>query len=156
MNTVGKVGGAVSGDLPQEFIAPGIPIDQLFLYEDALRRDRTIVIAFVSDPTAAENARDVLRYADAESIDSAREKWWLGVGNDGRNVHSEDPDEPEREKVNYRRGFETALNPAIGRRPYAEAVKSLRAMYPIEYADESFRRGYRKGYIHYRELISDR
>jgi len=154
MNTVGKVGAA--GESLQEFIVPGIPIDQLFLYEDALRRDRTIVIAFVPDPTAEENARDVFRYADAESIDTAREKWWLGVGNDARSVYSEDPEEPEGEKVNYRRGFETALHPAIGRRPYAEAVKSLRAMYPKEYADESFRLGYRKGYIHYRELISDR
>jgi hypothetical protein len=156
MSTVGKGGAAVAGESPQEFIAPGIPIDQLFLYEDALRRNRTIVIAFVPDPTAAENARDVLRDADAESIDAARENWWLGVGNDARSLYYEDPQEPEGEKVNYRRGFETALHPAIGRRPYVEAVKSLRAMYPKEYADESFRHGYRKGYFHYRELISDR
>jgi hypothetical protein len=59
MKTVGKVGAAVAEESLQEFIVPGIPIDELFLFEDALRRDRTIVIAFVPDPTAAENARDV-------------------------------------------------------------------------------------------------
>jgi hypothetical protein len=146
----------VAGKSLEDFMAPGIPIDELFLYEDALRRRRSIIIAFPPDDKAADSARTILSEAGAESIDAARENWWIGLRDDERNLYSTDPEEPAGRQKKYRRGFETALHPALGRRPYAEAVKSLRAVYPKEYADESFRRGYRKGYVHYRELLSDR
>jgi hypothetical protein len=156
LGAAGAWAGATAGETLEDLMAPGIPIDELFLYEDALRRGRTVVIIFLPDEETAHRARQVLRDSGAESIDAARENWWIGLRDDERNVYFNDSEEPAGKQQKYRCGFETALHPALGRRPYAEAVKSLRAVYPEEYADESFRRGYRKGYVHYRELLSDR
>jgi len=156
LSAASAAGGVVAGKSLEDFMAFGTPIDELFLYEDALRRRRTVIIAFPPDDTATNKARAILSEAGAESIDAARENWWIGLRDDERNVYSTDPEEPAGRRKKYRCGFETALHPALGRRPYAEAVNSLRAVYPGEYADQSFRRGYRKGYVHYRELISDR
>jgi len=123
---------------------------------NSLRHGRTVVITFVNDEASVEGVREVLRAASAESIDATPGNWGLGSRDSDQNFYSNDLEEAERRQKRYCRGFETALHPAIGRRPYAEAVKSLSAMFPTEYADESFRLGYRSGYIHYRELISDR
>lgn len=51
----------------------GIPEDQLFVYENALRKGRTIVIVAPEDGIQAEAARGALEYDGAETIDLVRE-----------------------------------------------------------------------------------
>src|SRR6185436_17706951 len=43
----GAAAGAVAGRAMEDGMAVGIPHDELFVYEDALRRGRSVVIAFV-------------------------------------------------------------------------------------------------------------
>src|SRR5437762_5291957 len=75
----GAAAGAVAGGALEQGIADGIPRDELFVYEDALRRGRSLVIAFTDEPQIAENARAELSRAGAESVDAARNEWWIGL-----------------------------------------------------------------------------
>src|SRR5439155_16825307 len=52
----GAAAGALAGHALEEGIAAGIPHDELFVYEDALRRGRSLVIAFADDSQIAEQA----------------------------------------------------------------------------------------------------
>jgi hypothetical protein len=152
----GAVGGAFAGKVLEDSMASGLPIDELFVYEDALRQGRTIVIAFSEDDLEAERARETMREAGAESVDAARENWWVGLQDDRRAVYTRKGNGFSKLDTSYRNGVEAALHPTLGRKPYAEAVKYLRAMYPDEYAEESFRSGYRRGYAYYRDFLCNR
>ncbi len=54
-------------------MSDGLPKDELFVYEDALRQGRTVLIALTEDATQAEAARAALLQAGAESLDTARD-----------------------------------------------------------------------------------
>jgi hypothetical protein len=77
----------------------GLPEDELFIYEDALRRGRTVVVVMANDDEA-DAVRGALELAGAETIDRAREMWWLGLRDvetekytaEGRNFDSDERD----------------------------------------------------------------
>jgi len=147
----GAVGGAAVGEALEESMARGLPIDELFIYEDALRRRRSVVIVFAEDDVQASLAREVFQMAGAESVDAAREKWWVGLR------ESESPEareDLETQETSYRHGFETALHPSVRGKSYSEAVDSLSSLRPDEYADDSFQRGYQRGQAYFRDLLS--
>ena len=77
--TGGGAAGALVGEALEAGLETGLPHDELYLYEDALRRGRSVVIAFTKDEQIAERARVELKNAGAESVDTARKDWWLGL-----------------------------------------------------------------------------
>src|SRR5436190_4790090 len=74
----GAAAGAMAGQALEAGMADGLPRDELFVYEDALRRGRSVVIAFVDDAELADQTRNELSRAGAESVDAARDEWWIG------------------------------------------------------------------------------
>jgi UPF0716 family protein affecting phage T7 exclusion len=52
--------GAVVGTAMEHAMANGLPKDEWLVYEDALRRGKTVVIALPNDETQAAAAREVL------------------------------------------------------------------------------------------------
>jgi hypothetical protein len=117
----------------------------LFFYEDALKSGHTVVIVFAQDEQQAEQVRSAFRHAGAESLDAAREKWWIGL-RDTEKVHYEDPAQHfhDRESI-YRAGFEAALQPNFRGKSYQEARELLRRTYPDRCDDGLFIRGYERG-----------
>src|SRR5213080_412428 len=75
----GAAAGALAGDALEKGIADGVPRDELYVYEDALRRGRSLVMAFTDNEQLADSARVALKRAGAESVDAAREEWWIGL-----------------------------------------------------------------------------
>ncbi|MBI4455020.1 MAG: hypothetical protein HY644_03875 [Acidobacteria bacterium] len=75
---IGAISGAVLGEALEDSFVKGLPIDELYLYKDALRKGRTVVIAFADDAQATE-VQQVLQQAGVESLDPAREDWWIGL-----------------------------------------------------------------------------
>src|SRR5687767_9094350 len=73
----GAIGGAVIGSSGDRSNTQGLPADEVFFYEDALRQGKSVLIVLVADPDEAERARFVLARAGAESLDAAREAWWI-------------------------------------------------------------------------------
>ena len=148
----GAVGGAVLGEKLDDSLVEGLPTDDLYVYEDALRHGRSVVIAFAPEGSRADAVRKIIAESGAEDIDAARENWWLGL-RDAEEEHYEaagrrfSEDEP-----NYRRGFEAALLRQTRDKTYDEAVGDLKARYPTIYSEESFRRGYERGRTHDKRL----
>ena len=148
----GAIGGATAGEAVEDSMARGLPIDEVFVYEDALRRGRSVVIAFAENDDQANVAREVLLAAGAESVDAARENWWVGIRDDEKVSLSETSDSSQ--ETAYRHGFETALHPSNRGKPYDKLVDSLKTTLPADYADDWFRRGYQRGQGYYHELLA--
>jgi hypothetical protein len=95
-----KVGGAADRAL-----SGGLPVDDLYFYEDALRQGRTVLVALVDDPEQAPQVREILTAHGAEDIDAARDRWWMGL-RDAESEHYgfQEGDEEAHERL-YRYGF---------------------------------------------------
>src|SRR5580658_10419578 len=65
------VGAAVGGEL-ENAATEGLPEDEIFVYEDALRKGRSVVIVLADDDVEASLFRELLTAEGAESIDAAR------------------------------------------------------------------------------------
>ena len=143
----GAVGGAIAGGALEEKLSRGLPKDELYLYEDALRRGHSVVFALVEEEQA-DAARRAIAAEGAESLDAARESWWIGIRDaEKEDYEREGGDFASAEPV-YRRGFEAAMRPRFRDRSFEQAAKELRDHYPENHGHEAFRRGFDRGRRH--------
>ena len=75
----GRLGGIEVGSVVEHALTTGVPKDEMFVYEDALRKGRTVLIVLAEDYAQAQQAHRLLQQAGAESIDAARDRWWIGL-----------------------------------------------------------------------------
>jgi hypothetical protein len=150
----GATAGALAGSAVEDNLAAGMPRDELHVYEDALRRGRSIVIAIVDYDEVADRARVELKRAGAESIDAAREDWWIGLRDTEKEHYSNQGGDFNVDEAAYRLGFEAALHPDRRGKTYENTLSSLRAKYADSSALEAFRRGYERGQAYQREIES--
>lgn len=61
----GAAAGMAAGEAADESLAEGLPHDELFVYEDALRKGHSLVIALVGDEDLADRARNLLLQSGA-------------------------------------------------------------------------------------------
>lgn len=141
----GAAAGVAAGGAMEEHIAAGLPHDELFVYEDALRQGRTVVIVVADDDEQAEAARAELARAGAETIDAARNEWWIGLRDAEQEAYTGRGGDFARDEPSYRRGFEAALHTQARGRTYDEDVKRLRDCFGSECESEAFRQGYERG-----------
>src|ERR1700735_2145854 len=71
--------GAAAGGRAENAMTDGLPEDELFVYEDALRKGRSVVIVSAEDEAEASRFRKLLKAEGAEEIDAAREQWGVGL-----------------------------------------------------------------------------
>jgi outer membrane lipoprotein SlyB len=154
MTLLGLVGGAVTGAVAggalEDALTSGLPKDELYVYKDALRRGRTVLIALIEDADKAQEARAVLAQAGAESLDAARAQWWIGMRDAEAEAYHAAGGDFARDEELYRRGFEVALRAETAGKPYEEAVRSLRGADADVCHTAAFRSGYARGraYLH--------
>src|SRR5262245_37179689 len=137
--------GAAVGDALDSALREGLPKDEVFVYEDALRKGRTVVVALVGDAKAADAARRMLAEGGAESLDAAREQWWLGLRDHEAAAYVAEGHDFAREEAEFRRGFEAALS--FGREvPRYDLALPQLAERLVDIRDsEAFKRGYERG-----------
>lgn len=141
----GAATGAAAGAALEKSLADGIPHDELYVYEDALRKGRAVVIAFVEDAEAAESAHNVLAQAGAESIDAAREDWWLGLRDVEEEHYRAQGGDFSSDELAYRRGFEAALHLKRRGKAYEEVSSELSSSAAEAGSDKAFRQGFKRG-----------
>ena len=141
----GAVAGAAAGDAMEKTMADGLPHDELYVYEDALRRGRSVVIAFADDHQIAENARAELARAGAESVDAARDEWWIGLRDAEREHYISQGGDFSLNEAKYRLGFEAALHPDRRGKSGPDVAAALQQRYGADSASEAFRQGYERG-----------
>jgi hypothetical protein len=148
----GATAGAKTGEAMEDSIAPELPHDELYVYEDALRQGRSVVIAATKDDEQADAARGILGQAGAESLDAARENWWVGLRDAEESEYAKEGRDFKAEEAHYRRGFEAALHPRARGKAYNDAIDYLRERHGDDYTAEGFRRGYERGRSYHQSL----
>ncbi len=141
----GAAAGAFTGGALESAMAEGVPRDELFVYEDALRRGRSVVIAFTSEEQVAATARTALERAGAESVDSAREAWWIGLRDAEAEHYTGAGGDFNRDEAKYRLGFESALHPDCRGRECEDMMTRLNEKYGADAGSPAFRQGYTRG-----------
>jgi hypothetical protein len=145
-------GGAAVGATLEATLAKGLPRDEIFVYEDALRRGHSVVVALVDDADQAEAARRFFETAGAESVDAARERWWLGLRSVEQERYEEGASAFERDEAAFRLGFEAALGGTERGLSWEEAAAGLRARCGSDADTPAFRRGWERGREHLGDL----
>lgn len=155
------VGAKVGGDL-EESTSEGLPEDEIFVYEDALRKGRSVVIGMTENEDAAASLRELLKTEGAESIDAAREQWWIGLrGAEAVHYTKSGGNFSEDEKF-YRLGFEAALHSRMRCMEFDQvsaamdaALNDVQQQYPGAKVEEPFTRGYQRGREYYQHLCEE-
>jgi len=151
LGMAGAVGGGAAGERADQALMDGVPKDEVFVYEDALRQGRSVVIAMGRDETERDEARRILESAGAESIDAARHRWWTGLRPAEREHYEGDGTDFETNEDIYRRGFETALHPEFRGRSWDQALYVVTER-DKDWSTKCFRQGYERGQRYYQEL----
>lgn len=147
----GAAAGAAAGSAMEESIE-GLPHDELFIYEDALRHGHSVVMVQADDDTQAEAARALLTRGGAESVDAARESWWVGLRDAEAAKYSATGADFAADEQSYRRGFEAAQHPFTRGKSYQDAAERLRKQHGEVCDTDAFRRGYTRGQNYYQGL----
>jgi hypothetical protein len=150
----GAAAGAAAGGALENSVE-GLPHDELYVYEDALRQGRSVVIVVADDEAQAETARGVLTQAGAESVDAARESWWVGMRDAEEAEYQGEGRDFKADEPLYRSGFEAAQHTHVRGKSYEEARESLRERYRDSYESDVFRRGYERGQS-YRRVLGEK
>jgi hypothetical protein len=148
----GAVAGAVAGSALEDALANGLPKDEIYVYKDALRRGRTVLVALVEDADQATAARAALEQAGAESLDAARAQWWVGTRDAEAEAYQATGGNFSKDEDMYRRGFEAALRTEVAGKPYTQAVEYIRVRDADVYNTEAYRRGYERGQVYLQGL----
>ncbi len=151
LGLIGGVAGAAAGKAVENASTEGLPKDEIFLYEDALRKGRSVLI-ILADPDKADDVRALLHQAGAESIDAARETWWIGLRDVEQEHYRASGGDFSTEESVYRRGFEAALRPDNRDKSYDEAQPAMQKELGEACRTECFRRGYERGQRYNNEL----
>lgn len=150
---LGAAGGVAAGDALEKSMEQGLPIDEVFIYEDALRQGRSVVVVTYDNDEHKKIAHEAFARAGAESIDEARKRWWLGLRDVEREYYAEQGLDFTKDEENYRRGFEAAQHPQARGKSFEESSAFLASRHPEIYKQESFRRGFDRGQVHYKRMV---
>jgi hypothetical protein len=146
LGVVGAAAGSAVGDTVEEELGEGIPHEDVYLYEDALRHGYTVLIAYVEEGDQADRASEAMENAGAEDLDELRENWWQELRDEERTRYTGNFDEDE---LSYRRGYTAALHPRRRGRVYSDVEDELRTEYANTVLDRPFQSGYERG-LNYR------
>lgn len=138
----GTATGIAAGGALEKELESGLPHDEIYLYEDALRQGRSVVVAFVDNEAAIYSVRGVFAGAGAEGIDEARENWWIGLRDAEEAEYQASGRTFQTDEASYRRGFEAALQ---------NRGKDSN-VFAGDDQDEAFRRGYERGQNYQKSL----
>ena len=162
LGAAGAAIGATAGSKAEESTYEGLPEDEIFVYEDALRKGRSVVVAMTDDRHSAPELRDLLGKAGAESVDAAREQWWMGLRSAEQNHYSKSGRKFSQDERFYRMGFEAALHSRTRCMEFDQvsaemdaALEDVKRQYPAQDVEEAFTRGYQRGREHYQALCDE-
>ena len=133
-------GGAAIGNAIETTLSQGVPRDDLFVVEDALRSGHSVALALVEDEATAQRAREALRDEGALDMETARDRWWASLTEAERGVFN-----PVEEHA-YRCGFEATQ--------WCDDRENVRSRHGDLIDEPAFQRGWERGqdYRHARSL----
>jgi hypothetical protein len=148
LGIVGATAGSAVGDTIEEELGEGVPHEDIYLYEDALRHGHSVIIAYTETEDEADNVEDVLDRTGAMDLDDLRERWWDELRDGERAHYHRDGRDFDRDEENYRSGFQAAQHPHRRGKAYTDVEDDLRNAHDDSELDSAFRAGYERGQAH--------
>ena len=148
----GAIVGAKVGDTIEEELGEGFPHEEVYLFEDAIRQGKSVVIAYAEEGTQADEAREIMTRLGSVNLDSLRETWWKEQRDHEWTNYQSDGRDFQRDELSYRRGFEAALHPLRRGKSYSAVESNLKDSYGESALDSAFRSGYERGIAHQNTL----
>lgn len=159
VGAAGAAVGAAVGDRAEKSTIEGLPEDEIYVYEDALRGGRSVVVALAENADSASHLREVMKKEGAESVDAAREQWWIGLRSAEESHYSKSGKNFADDEEFYRLGFQAALHAKTRCMEFDQvagemnaALEDVQRQHPGVDLEESFTRGYRRGRDYYQQL----
>ena len=120
------------------------------------------MIALTDDSHSASIIRELLNREGAESVDAAREQWWIGLRSAEENRYPKSSRNFSADEKFFRMGFEAAMHARTRCMEFDQvsgemsaALEDVQRRYPDANVEEPFTRGYQRGREHYQELCDD-
>jgi len=132
----------------ERYLFHGVPVDELFIYQDALEKGRGVVVVLIRRVEDLWRARHVLEQAGAESVDQARQQLWLGLRSVEEAEYWEGPEAFQRDEAIFRKGFESALTLHLAGQIYSEAAPELKRRHGASTRHPAFERGFARGQLY--------
>jgi hypothetical protein len=162
LGAAGATIGATAGGKVELASYEGLPEDEIFVYEDALRKGRCVALALVDQQPPAALVRDIFKQAGAESVDAARNQWWVGLRDDEENRYSTSGRSFSDDEQFFRLGFQSAMHARTRCMEFDQvsaemdaALEDVKRKYPKADVEEPFLKGYRRGREHYQRLCDE-
>ena len=162
IGVAGATIGALAAEKVEKASYEGLPEDEIFVYEDALRKGRSVVIALAEDEASASSIRDTLKREDAESVDAAREHWWTGLRSAEQLRYEQSGRSFSQDEKFFRLGFQAAMHARTRCMEFDQvsaemdaALEDVQRLYPGKSVEEPFTRGYQRGREHYQQLCDE-
>jgi hypothetical protein len=159
LGAAGAAIGAAAGKTLETSTTEGLPEDEIFVYEDALHKGRSVVVALAEEGERADAVRQVLQAAGAESIDAARHQWWVGLRSAEREHYTASGRNFEDHEQFYRMGFEAALHARSRCKEFDQVTSEMEAdleelqkKYPGEEVAEAYTQGFQRGREYYQRF----
>jgi hypothetical protein len=159
----GAAVGAAAGGSIENSQTHGLPEDELFVYEDALRRGKSVVIALTDDAHESARLQELLKTEGAEAIDAARQQWWVGLRSAELEHYQTSGRDFGTDEKFYRLGFEDALHARNRCKEFDQVsaemtsrLEELQQRHPGEEIAEAYTRGYRRGREYYQHLCDEK
>jgi hypothetical protein len=162
---LGAAGAALGGTLGKDMeisTTDGLPEDEIFVYEDALRQGRSVVLLMAEDKQQASLLRELLKMQGAESIDAAREQWWIGLRSAEESHYAKPHRNFAEDEEYFRRGFQAALHARTRCMEFDQvsaamdaALEEVQREHPGADVEEPFTRGYQRGREYYQRICDE-
>jgi hypothetical protein len=141
----------------------GLPEDEIFVYEDALRKGHSVVVALAEDDASASAVRDALKQEKAESIDAARDQWWTGLRSTEESRYHESGRNFSEDEQFFRLGFQAAMHARTRCLEFDQvsaamdaALEDVEKQFPGADVEAPFTKGYQRGREHYQQLCDEK
>jgi hypothetical protein len=163
LGAAGATVGATAGNELEKSTTEGIPEDEIYVYEDALRQGRSVVILLADDQQSASLLRELLKMQGAESVDAAREQWWIGLRSAEESHYTKSGRSFAHDEEFFRLGFEAALHARTRCLEFDQvsgemnaALEDVQRQHPGEQVEAAFTHGYQRGREYYQHLCDDK
>lgn len=162
LGAAGATIGATVGNELETSTTEGLPEDEIFVYEDAMRQGRSVVVVLAEDKQQASLLRELLKMQGAESIDAAREQWWIGLRSAEESHYSQSGKNFAEDEEYFRRGFEAALHARTRCMEFDQvsaamddALEDVQREHPGKEVEAAFTRGYQRGREYYQQRCDE-
>src|SRR5271156_1859674 len=162
LGAAGATAGAAVGERVEASSSEGLPHDEIYVYEDALRKGRSVVIAMAETEESASSLRDLLRDHGAETVDDARHQWWIGLRDVEESHYSKSGRDFGGDEKFYRMGFEAALHAKTRCLEFDQAsgemnarLEDIQNQHPGVDLEEAFTTGYQRGREYYQKVCNE-